>query len=88
MTLPQYTKKPLDLNLYAKYEIPMECEAYEYVFAGVELDRIDELEFELTQMRLKIVHSEAIQMPLGLYQLIFIATKAPLRSPAQGSSHQ
>lgn len=65
-------KKPLDLDLYEKYEIPQDYMAYVITFTDIDQMQCDELEHEYYTKGYKIFHTD-IQRSTGalfIYKLI------------------
>ncbi len=69
------TKKPLNLNLYSKYNIDHRYSAYEIFFDGVNENEIDDLEHEYLTKGYKLFSSELSRSSYGKFQLRLIVAK-------------
>lgn len=70
-------KIPLDFELYQKYEVDQQYQAWVFEYVNVSQDRLDEIEFELQQQGNKIFHIETYRANNGLYNVKIITAKMP-----------
>lgn len=68
----QVSKKPLDLNLYQKYDIPQDYMAFEITFSDVTQMQCDDFEHEYYVKGYKIFHTsiERSTGDLFIYKLV------------------
>jgi hypothetical protein len=70
-----YQKTPLNFDLYAKYEIPQEYQAYIVILNDVEQQRLDDIELELQQSGHKIFHTEVNRSEKNLFDITLIVAQ-------------
>lgn len=69
-------KTPLNLDHYADYEIDQSYQAFLVIINDLEMQEVEDLEYEYIQQRYKIFHSELLRQPNGLFTLKIIIAKA------------
>ncbi len=68
-------KTPLPLDEYEQYNIPQEYSAFKLTFFDLDLQKIDDLEYEYQIQGYKIFHTDTVQARQGLYNFMLVIAK-------------
>lgn len=74
----KYQKMPLNFDLYDKYEIPQEYQAWIVFVKEVEQNRMDDIEYDLQTSGHKIFHTEVERSQGNLFDITLIVAQAPM----------
>lgn len=75
MSNTSISKIPLEFNLYEKYEIPQDYPVFIVEANNIELEAVDDLEYEYLSQGNKIFHSEISRTNEGKYNLKLVIGK-------------
>ena len=75
MSNPEVDRRPLALNLYEKFNIPQEYPAYIITISPIDLEAVDNIEFDYLSQGHKIFHSELERTKEGKFTLSLIIGK-------------
>ncbi len=70
------TKTALDLNSYEEFGIDQAYEAFLIIINDLEMEQVEDLEYDYMQQRYKIFNSELLRQPNGLFTLKIIVAQA------------
>ena len=69
-------KTPLNLDHYDEFGIDQAYQAYLVIINDLEMQAVEDLEYDYIQQRYKIFNSELLRQPNGLFTLKIIVAKA------------
>ncbi len=75
MNNPEVERKPLPLDLYEKYNIPQEYPAFVITISPIELELVDNIEYDYLAQGHKIFNSELERTKEGKFTLSLIIGK-------------
>ena len=76
LSLKSVEKTPLNLDSYEDYGISQSYQAYLVIINELEMQEVEDLEYDYIQQRYKIFNSELLRQPNGLFTLKIIIAKA------------
>ena len=73
--LMKFQKEPLNFDLYDKYQIPQQYQAFVITVNDIEQDRLDDIEYDIQKQGHKIFHTEVQRSNNNLFDLTLIVAQ-------------